>query len=147
MRNQSSVKIVGIGNLVKNLNQISKDVEKRLERVLEKLAHQVIADAKKLTPIDSGDLEASLVVGDVKRLIGKLYIDMGNSPETDHYAVVQHEGFRRGKNGTIELHPGEKTQSKSSYKGYTPGKKYLDNALKINENLIIKEIKKALEMG
>jgi hypothetical protein len=40
--------------------------------------------------------------------------------------------------------PGPKTESKPPHKGYMPGKKFLENAIKINEKLIIDELRKAL---
>ncbi|CAM3706250.1 HK97 gp10 family phage protein [Cohnella lubricantis] len=135
----------GIEAMVGALDQIDEHIERRIDEVLTKLALKVAHDAKRLAPIDSGDLEAAINVGEVKKLIGMTYIDIGTSPEVDQYAVVQHEGFRHTSNGSIvEMKPGEKTLSKGSYNGYLPGKKFLENALKMNENLIIEELSKVL---
>jgi HK97 gp10 family phage protein len=136
----------GIGAAIAALDRIEKEVEEKIDKALEKLAKKVIFDAKKLAPIDSGDLEAALIVGEVKKLVGSMFIDFGTSPEVDEYATVQHEGFRKTKEGkVIYMSPGPKTESKASYKGYMPGKKYLENAIKINEKLIIEELSAALK--
>lgn len=141
-----SFSLEGIEAAIDRLDRLEKDLDRRIEETLTRLALKIIADAKKLAPIDSGDLEAALVIDEVKRTIAGMYIDLGTSPEVDDYAVVQHEGFRKTKNGRlVELTPGEKTMSKGSYNGYMPGKKFLENALKMNENLILEELSKILE--
>ncbi|WP_247681742.1 HK97 gp10 family phage protein [Paenibacillus sp. Marseille-P2973] len=132
--------------MIDRLDRLEDDLDRRLEETLTRLALKVIADAKKLAPIDSGDLEAALVIGEVKRSIAGMYIDLGTSPEVDGYAVVQHEGFRKTKDGKlVEMTPGPKTMSKPSHGGFMPGKKYLENALKMNEELILEELSKVLE--
>ncbi|MBO2942808.1 hypothetical protein JJQ72_02260 [Paenibacillus sp. F411] len=143
-----SFSLEGIEAMVDRLEQMESNFDRRLEAVLTRLALKVIADAKRLAPIDEGDLEAALVVGEVKQALAGMYIDMGTSPEVDDYAVVQHEGFRKTKSGAIAvMMPGEKTRSKPSHGGYLPGKKFLENALKMNEELILQELKSVLEGG
>lgn len=135
----------GIEAMVGELDKYDDVLERQLEEVLMNLALKVIHDAKRLAPIDTGDLEAALVVGEIRQLYGMMYVDVGTSPEVDSYAVVQHEGFRRTSKGTIvTMEPGEKTRSKGMYNGYAPGKKFLENALKMNEELIIDELSKVL---
>ncbi|WP_339292732.1 hypothetical protein MKY48_08680 [Paenibacillus sp. FSL W8-0187] len=134
--------------MVDRLTRMENDLDRRLEETLTRLALDVIHDAKRLAPNLSGDLEDQLIIGEVKRTIAGMYIDLGTSPDVDDYAVVQHEGFRKTKSGAIvEMTPGEKTLSKGSYKGYMPGKKFLENALKMNEDLILQELKSVLEGG
>ncbi|WP_339271737.1 hypothetical protein NYE54_09285 [Paenibacillus sp. FSL K6-1330] len=134
--------------MVDRLTRMENDLDRRLEETLTRLALDVIHDAKRLAPNLSGDLEDQLIIGEVKRTIAGMYIDLGTSPAVDDYAVVQHEGFRKTKSGAIvEMTPGEKTLSKGSYKGYMPGKKFLENALKMNEDLILQELKSVLEGG
>lgn len=145
MASREVFSIDGLGAMIDRLDLIEKEIDQRIDRVLTKLAQKVIEDAKKLAPIDSGDLEAALIVGIVKTMIKSKYIDFGVSPEVDDYAMVQHEGFRKTKTGkVVYMSPGEKTSSKGAYKGYMPGKKYLENAITINERLIIAELRKAL---
>lgn len=141
-----SFSLEGIEAAIDRLDRLEKDLDRRIEETLTRLALKIIADAKKLAPLDSGDLEAALVIDEVKRTIAGMYIDLGTSPEVDGYAVVQHEGFRKTKDGRlVELTPGEKTLSKGMYNGYMPGKKFLENALKMNEKLILEELLKILE--
>ncbi|KAB2335084.1 HK97 gp10 family phage protein [Bacillus mesophilum] len=145
MANQSNFSLQGIQLMINQLDQIEREMEQRIDQVLTRLAEKIILDAKKLAPIDSGDLEAALVVGEVKNLLRTKYIEFGTSPEVNDYAVVQHEGFRRTSSGeVVQLTPGPKTQSKAPHKGYMPGRKYLENAIAINEQLIITELRNAL---
>ncbi|MBG9603959.1 phage protein, HK97 gp10 family [Cytobacillus firmus] len=144
-RNVYSFDIEGIDAMILTLDRIEEEMERKMDQILTKLAQKVIEDAKRLAPLDSGDLEAALVVGEVKKRISRMFIELGTSPEVDDYAVVQHEGFRRTKGGNVvSLSPGEKTRSKGPHKGYMPGAKYLENAIKINERLIIQELSNAL---
>ncbi|KYC94367.1 hypothetical protein B4102_3588 [Heyndrickxia sporothermodurans] len=136
---------IDLDSTLRDLDKIEKEMDEKIDRTLTRLAQRVIDDAKRLAPIDSGDLEAALLIGEVKKEIKRRYIDFGVSPEVDDYATVQHEGFRKTKTGkVVYMSPGPKTESKGSYKGYSPGKKYLENAIKINEKLIIEELRKAL---
>jgi hypothetical protein len=138
----------GIEAMTKKLDQIEREMDIRLDDVLTKLALKVIEDARKLAPLDSGDLEAALNIGDVKKALSGKYIEFGSSPEVDHYAVGQHEGFIERKDGkVIQFTPGEKTKSKAAHNGYMPGVKFLENAIKMNEQLIIEELQKALYLG
>jgi len=136
----------GLEAIYTTLDTVLEDIDKRIDDALTRLALKVIYDARRLAPLDEGDLEAALIVGEVKQLIGVSYIDFGVSPEVDHYATVQHEGFRKTAGGAIvEMTPGEKTLSKGMHGGYMPGKKFLENALKMNEQLIIDELSKILK--
>ena len=142
---------VTIGALDATLEQI----DERIDETLKKLALKIMGDAKRLAPLESGDLESAMHIGsvetnpynvdEVKKLIGLSYVDFGVSPEVNDYAVVQHEGFMHRNGKLIPLTPGEKTLSKGSYNGEMPGKKFLERAIKMNEKLIIEELSKVLE--
>ncbi|XKH51317.1 hypothetical protein LG275_03730 [Chryseomicrobium palamuruense] len=137
----------GLDEMESELIRYEKLLLEGLSRVLRELALKVIQDARKLAPIDSGDLEAALDIDDVMLTIKSLYIDLGvtASAEVQQYAMVQHEGFRRTKNGrVVYMSPGEKTRSKASFKGYSPGKKFLKNALEMNEKMILDTLAKEL---
>jgi hypothetical protein len=139
-----SFNLEGLEAIYTSLDTVLEEIDQRIDETLTRLALKVIYDARRLAPLDEGDLEAALIVGEVKRLIGISYIDFGVSPEI-HYAVVQHEGFRKTASGAVVMMtPGEKTLSKGPHGGYMPGKKYLENALKMNEQLIIEELSKVL---
>jgi hypothetical protein len=136
----------GLEAMISALDATLDQIDQRIDDVLTKLAMQIISDARKLAPNLSGDLESALIVGEVKQLIGVSYIDFGTSPEVNDYAVVQHEGFRKTKKGAIvQMKPGEITASKGAHNAYLPGKKFLENAIKMNEKLIIEELSKILE--
>lgn len=139
-----SFSLDGLEVMYSSLDDIVEQIDNRIDATLEKIASKIIADAKRLAPLDSGDLEAALVVGEVKRQIGVSYIDFGTSPEVDQYAVVQHEGFMHRDGKLISFTPGEKTISKGAYNGEMPGAKYLERAIKMNEKLIIEELSKVL---
>jgi len=133
-RSKFEIRLDGLEAIIENLDRLERELDQQIEKKLVTRAEKVIHDAKRLAPLDTGDLEAALVVGEIQRTSEGVHIDMGASPEVDHYSVVQHEGFMHGKDGRlIELTPGEKTRSKGPYNGYMPGKKFLENALKMNE--------------
>jgi hypothetical protein len=135
----------GLDAIIAAFDATIEQIDTRIDATLERLALKIIQDAKRLAPIDTGDLEAALIVGEVKQLIGASYIDFGTSPEVNNYAVVQHEGFMHREGKLVPLTPGEKTLSKGPYNGEMPGKKYLERAIKMNEKLIIEELSKILE--
>jgi len=141
-----SFELNGLEAIVSGLDNWVKDFDERLDVTLTRIALKIIDDARRLAPIDEGDLEAALNVGEVKKMVNSMYIDLGASPEVDSYATVQHEGFRKTASGTIvAMTPGKKTLSKGMHGGYMPGKKFLENALKMNEQYIIEELSKILK--
>lgn len=141
-----SFNLDGLEAMISALDAALEQIDERIDAKLEELALNIIHDARRLAPNLSGDLEEALIIGEVKQLIGVSYIDFGTSPEVNDYAVVQHEGFRKTASGKIvQLSPGEGTSSKGAYNGYLPGKKYLENAIKMNEKLIIEELSKILK--
>lgn len=140
-----SISLEGLDAMVEAYDVLLEQIDQRIDAALERLALKIIHDAKRLAPIDTGDLEAALIVGEVKQLIGASYIDFGTSPEVNDYAVVQHEGFVHRNGKLVTFTPGEKTRSKGVYNGELPGAKYLERAIKMNEKLIIEELSKILE--
>ena len=133
-RSRFEIRLDGLEAIIDNLDRMERELDQRIEKKLVTRAEKVIHDGKRLAPLDTGDLEAALVVGEVQRTGEGMHIELGASTEVDSYSVVQHEGFMHGKDGRlIELTPGEKTRSKGMYNGYAPGKKFLENALKMNE--------------
>lgn len=150
MADEYQFELYGVQEMSDRLTQIEKDFFKNLDRVLSGLAELVISDARKLAPLLSGDLEASLDFDKVKTTISSMYIEFGvvSSPEVDNYAWAQHEGFRKTKKGKMVMFsPGEKTASKGAYKGFFPGKKYLQNAITINEGMILGKLAEAMKFG
>lgn len=139
----------GIEEMQSELLEYERRLIARLTWVLRDLAITVIGDARRLAPVDDGDLEAALDVGEVMLTIQSMYIDLGvtASAEVQHYAMVQHEGFRKTKDGrVIFMSPGEKTRSKPTHKGYSPGKKFLQHAIEMNEKMILETLAKELEV-
>lgn len=142
--------LVGMEEMKENLNEIERRFFQNLDRVLTLLAEKIVLDARRLAPIDSGDLEAALDIGTVKSALNSTYIDFGVtvSPEVAPYAWAQHEGFRKTKSGAVVMFsPGPKTISKGTHKGFMPGKKYLQNAIDLNEDMVMEELAKALNFG
>lgn len=143
--------LYGLREMSNELSLFEKRFFKNLDQVLSKLAEKVILDARRLSPLLGGDLEASLDFDEVKTSLSMMYIDFGvvSSPEVQGYAWAQHEGFRKDpKTGkVIHFSPGEVTESKGPYKGFTPGKKYLQNAITINESLVLDRLAQAMKFG
>lgn len=150
-----SFSLEGIEVMVGELDKFTDELDRRLEETLTRLALHILYVAKRLAPLDSGDLEAAMHVGGnknnpynvskVKQMVGMMYIDFGVSPEVDHYAVAQHEGFMNRNGKLVSFTSGEKTLAKMPYEGEMPGKKFLERAIKMNEKLIIDELSKILE--
>lgn len=146
--NSFSFGLNGIDAMIKLLDDFQGDMESSLVKGLEHLGDSVVHDAKRLAPLDEGDLEAAMVRTEVQKEGSTFYLDVGTSPEVDDYAIVQHEGFRRTKTGRVVwLKPGEKTMSKGAYMGYMPGKKFLQNATVINVQNINKMMLKGFGKG
>lgn len=144
--NTLSINIDGLDKIIGRLDDLEDEIDRRLEEKLTKIALKIIHDARRLAPLDEGDLESALEIDEVKHLIGLMYIDLGATVDVNAYAVIQHEGFNKTSTGAIvQLTPGEKTRSKGNYNGYSPGKKFLENALKMNEKWIIEELSELLE--
>ncbi|PKH09860.1 hypothetical protein [Planomicrobium sp. MB-3u-38] len=148
--NGFSFELSGIDEMTDILNQEEIAFFKNLDRVLTRLAEKVIQDARRLAPIDSGDLEAALDIGTVKTTLATTFIDFGVtvSPEVAPYAWAQHEGFRKTKSGqVVNFTPGPATMSKGPHKGFMPGKKFLQHAIEINEQTVLRELANAMEFG
>lgn len=142
-----SLSLEGLEVIISELDAFIEDIDERLDKALTKIALKIIQDAKRLAPVDTGDLEAALIVDDVKKTVESMYIDFGASVDVNDYAVVQHEGFMHRNGKLVPLTPGEKTRSKGMYNGYMPGKKFLENAIKMNEAWILEELANALKVG
>ena len=150
MADDFSFELTDFDAMKAELTSIEREFFKNLDKVLTRLAEKVIEDARRLAPVDSGDLEAALDIGQVKTSIASTYIDFGVtvSPEVAPYAWAQHEGFRTTKDGkVIHFSPGPVTGSKGPHKGRMPGKKYLQNAIEINEKMVLEELAKAMHFG
>lgn len=150
MADEFKFDLIGLDGMKAELTTAEREFFRNLDRVLTKLAEKVIQDARRLTPLLSGDLEAALDIGQVKTAIASTYIDFGIavSPEVAPYAWAQHEGFRKTKTGKVVMFsPGEKTESKGSYKGFEPGKKFLQHAIELNEETVLDGLAKALMFG
>jgi len=140
----------GLEEMKEMLTEVEREFFRNLDTVLTRLAEKVVQDARRLAPIESGDLEAALDKDAVKTSLANTYIEFGVtvSPEVAPYAWAQHEGFRRTKSGAVVMFsPGPITSSKGSHKGFMPGKKFLQNAITINEDLVLGKLAEALKFG
>lgn len=145
MADKFEFRLDGLDAVVRSLDQIENGIDERVDQVLTKNALKIVHDGRRLAPIDTGDLEAAINAGDVQYEGGMRFVDIGTSPEVDDYAVVQHEGFMQRNGRLIELTPGEKTRSKGPYNGYMPGKKFLENAVKMNAQAFFEEMARVLK--
>lgn len=148
--NGFSFELSGIEEMAAELTRQEIVFFRNLDRVLTRLAEKVIQDARRLAPIDSGDLEAALDIGTVKTTLATTFIDFGVtvSPEVAPYAWAQHEGFRTTKSGkVVTFTPGPSTTSKGAHKGFMPGKKFLQHAIEINERTVLQELAVAMRFG
>lgn len=145
MADKFEFRLDGLDAIVRSLGEIERAIDEGVDQTLVKFGAKIVHDGRRLAPLDQGDLEAAINAGDVQRSGGVSYIDIGTSPEVDHYAVVQHEGFMHRNGKVVPLTPGEKTRSKGPYNGYMPGKKFLENAVKMNAQAFFEEMARILK--
>ncbi|PAB61321.1 hypothetical protein [Anaeromicrobium sediminis] len=92
---------------------------------------EVETGAKALAPKDEGNLEDAINKTEIEDDGNVLVADIKVGGVAIKYAARMHED-------TYE--PGDITIGKPSYKGFTPGRKYLENSIKANENDFIENI-------
>jgi len=127
------IKWTGIDEFGKLLDGLEDEVLSVLEGVVDRSGEHCLAQAQKLAPKLTGDLEgsgtperAAIVGGGVDKQIG-----FGGLP----YVVRRHEEV---------YNPGTKTRGKPSVDGMTPGRKFLENPVRHYANQYFGEWAKAV---
>jgi len=122
--------ISGIDELKKELKQLAPAVRLKISRqALRKAGKQVLNDAKRLTPVDSGALRKSI----------KLNVKASRTKETASIVAGNNEAWYAHlvERGFMHTTRGKKGNRKPTARGFVDGKGYLRKALETNfENVI-----------
>lgn len=118
------IQFEGLEEFIALLDSFSRTVENELIKEMNKYKSEVEKGTKLLTPVDTNELTKSITSSDVKRNGNEYYFTVGSDLP---YALRMHEHTGNW---------GVRTQLKQmkSYRGYTPGKKYLENAIRATES-------------
>lgn len=131
----------GLEELANEFDKMEQNFQDILVEEYTKYGALVEEGTKKLAPYDEGDLEESITFGKAKIQGNEVVVEGGsNSP----YALRRHEEpSRKGKNPKYSNGSkfddyykdgrGRGTQGKSAWRGYQPGRKYLENAVRATE--------------
>lgn len=74
-----------------NLGKTLLDVHNRAAAALYEVANEVMAESKRLVPVDTGALKGSGYVSEPRVELGKVEVEIGYGGPAAAYAVRQHE--------------------------------------------------------
>lgn len=117
----------------KNLKRLWNELEDDLEKEFDNQLTEVETGAKALAPHDEGNLEDDIHKTKVNKTDNSLHGEVHAGGTGSKYAKRMHEDIYT---------PGPITQGKPDYKGYSPGRKYLENAVKANAKSFLENVKK-----
>lgn len=131
-----------------------EDFERILIQEYTEYGMLVEEGTKALAPHDEGNLEDNINFERAKREGTGVSVEGGVS--NVEYAVIRHEAPYRGGRGPkyddgakypnyYIMGRGARTRSKPSWRGYVPGRKFLDNAITATEQDFIEMNKRALD--
>lgn len=137
-----AVRFTGLKEFQRDLQRGDKEAVTILSQEFARYGNRVERVAKQLSPRDEGDLEASITTTRPKRMGAGMQMELGSNKA---YALRRHEEPPRkgthdkyGPNGRHR--PGYYvdgrggiTRSKRGVKGYQPGRKYIENAVRATE--------------
>ena len=126
MARYSGVLAMALNDVLRNLNTVSKQIEKKAEKQIKKCCEDLLSKAIDITPIDTGELRKSGTTDyDTATKTGKVSFGGG----AVDYAVAVHEM----PNETNWSEPGT-------------GNKFLEKPLKANSEKYLQSIAKAVEV-
>ena len=143
----------GIEEYADLLEGFEDEFYRHLKNELTEYGLLVEEGAKALAPRDTGDLEQSIHFDAAKRVGDKVIVEGGTNIE---YALKRHEApyssstHDKYDNGArfpnyYSGGRGKRTRSKSPWRGFQPGRKYLSNAVAATEEEFERAIARALE--
>ncbi|WP_339233815.1 HK97 gp10 family phage protein [Oceanobacillus sp. FSL W7-1281] len=155
MANKDEISIVwdGLQEFSKELDGMTKELEKNLMEAMTEYLKLVEEGAKALVHYDEGELEQSLTTKGPRREGDRVVGEIGSNLT---YAFRRHEEpYRYGvrdkyDNGVRTPNyyvygRGRETLKKPKWRGQAPGRKYLENAVVLTEDDYEKIMAKALE--
>lgn len=142
-RNSFHLEWQGLSEFKKSISNIGKSFDKELRKELMKIALETERNAKALSYYDGGVLENSIHTTNITKIGNTYIVYVGTNLE---YATYLHELYNpTGRNHKYERgvkYPnyyiggrGRRTREKPKVKGYTPGRKFLSNAVTITESM------------
>ena len=127
MARNRGVLAMALNDVLRNLNTVTKDTEKKAERQIKKCCEDLLSKAVDITPMDTGELRKSGTTDyDSAKKTGRVTFGGGSVD----YAVAVHEM----PNETNWTEPGT-------------GNKYLEKPLKANSAKYLQSIAKAVEIN
>ena len=127
MARYCGVLVMALNDVLRNLNKVTKDTEKKAEIQIKKCCEDLLSKAVDITPIDTGELRKSGTTDyDSAKKTGRVTFGVG----AVEYAVAVHEM----PNETNWTEPGT-------------GNKYLEKPLKANSEKYLQSIAKAVEIN
>ncbi|WP_458463792.1 HK97 gp10 family phage protein [Paenibacillus sp.] len=155
MANDDRIEIVwdGLEEMLGLLDGFEDEFFRHLKNELTQYGLLVEEGARALAPRDTGDLEQSIHFDAAKRVGDRVIVEGGTNME---YALKRHEApYSSGthdKHDNGALFPnyyvngrGKRTRSKSTWRGFQAGRKYLSNAVTATEEEFEQAIARALE--
>lgn len=146
------VELEGFEEFSQAVREMPKRLNQNLMSELRKVSLQAERYARQLAPRDTGDLEASINAGPIKREGSGYVVYVGTNKE---YATYVHELNSRGVGDKYERGiklpnyyvngRGQRTRDKPSIRGYQPGRKYLRNAIVLTDAHLVTAMNRAIE--
>lgn len=136
-RDTFDIQFEGLDEQANLMGDMYKDWVKITKQEMTKFGLLVEEGAKALAPHDEGDLEDSISFDPAKQVGNDIIVEGGsNSP----YALIRHEApYKMGTRDKYDNGAkfpryylngrGRRTLTKSSWRGFKPGRKYLQNAV------------------
>ena len=148
-----AIKVKGIQTVISTLRESDRRFKAAAAEELEKGAKEIAVLARRMAPIDRGDLTRSIralrVRNDSQRTAWRVKVGgIQSGRDVDTYAVRVHElmGLTSGGPGFGGLlRPGKKSQDKARAEGVPVGGGYMARALKALGPTIQKRITEALK--
>ncbi|RHW33522.1 HK97-gp10 family putative phage morphogenesis protein [Oceanobacillus profundus] len=152
-KNAFNVEFIGIDKYIKVLKKMERNVEPVLLEEYTKYGMLVEEGAKALVHHNHGDLEDSINFQKAQKSGASVIVEGGSNSD---YALRRHEEpyrpgvydkYERGRHspGYYIDGLGAGTRGKSMWRGYRPGRKYLENAIKATEPDYKKMNEKAID--
>ena len=142
-RNRDFIRIEweGLDQLAESIERAEQDIDRILLEEYTGYGLLVEQGAKALAPHDEGDLEASIHFDPATATLNGVQVEGGSNAK---HALIRHERpysertHNKYSNGAkfpdyYQDGRGERTRAKPTWRGYEPGRKYLENAIKATE--------------
>lgn len=119
-----SIEFEGLDEYIDLLEGYPKEMEKAMVAEMTPYSLLVEGGAKQLTPVDTNELTKSITTSKVQRIGNEFVFTIGSDLP---YALKMHE--HQGNWGVRTM-----LKQAKSWRGYMPGNKYLENAVRATEN-------------